>query len=197
MELSTRRVRDSVGGATSIHEEAYQLEKDSHKTPITAQWYAIQTRRQFEKKADRHLHGQGVETFLPLLRQVHRWSDRRKVVEVPLFAGYAFLWIEICSHARQQVLQTPGVIGFVGPQNRPTPVPASQIIALRRLLEADVECGVRPFPRTGQRVRIRSGSLDGVEGILQQNDHGRLVISIECIQRSVAVRIEGYDLEVI
>jgi hypothetical protein len=76
-----------------------------------------------------------------------------------------------------------------------TAITASQVEDLRRLLDSTAECSIRPFLRTGQRVRIRGGSLDGVEGILQENANSHLIVSIECIQRSIAIRIEGYDLE--
>ena len=168
----------------------------AHVAAGEALWYAIQTRQQFEKKADWQLRRKGIETFLPLLRQVHQWSDRRKLVEIPLFAGYEFVHLQLSAETRLRVLETPGVFGFVGFQRGATPIPAGQIEALQRLLRNDANCTIRPFLRNGQRVRIRGGALDGVEGILQENDKN-LVISIECIQRSIAIRIEGYDLEAV
>jgi transcription antitermination factor NusG len=159
------------------------------------QWYALHIRCRFEKKAAFALRRKGIETFLPLLRQAHRWSDRRKIVEVPLFAGYEFVCLELEPQVKLQVLQTPGVLGFTGSQHEPTAVPQMQVAALQRLLLSDSDCALRPFLRAGHKVRIRGGALDGIEGILQANDRNHLVISIACIQRSVAVRIDGYSLE--
>jgi|SRR5438270_6319156 transcription antitermination factor NusG len=161
------------------------------------QWYALQIRQRFEKKAATALRRKGIETFLPLLRQAHRWSDRRKIVEVPLFAGYEFVCVPLEAAIKLQVLQTPGVLGFAGSQHEPGAIPQSQIEALQRLLRSDANCALRPFLHAGQKVRIRGGALDGIEGILQENDRKNLVISIECIQRSLSVRIDGYSLELV
>ena len=167
-----------------------------HSAPCGAEWYALQVRPRFEKKAESQLHSKGIETFLPLLRQVRWWSDRRKLIETPLFSGYEFVHIILSTEDRLLVLRTPGVISFVGFPSGASPVAESQIESLRRLLNTRTECSMRPFLRTGQKVRIRGGALDGIEGILQE-DTKHLVVSIDCIQRSVAVRIEGYELEAV
>jgi transcriptional antiterminator RfaH len=161
------------------------------------QWFAVQVRRQFEKKTDALLRSKGISTFLPLLRQIHEWSDRQKRVAVPLFPGYDFIHLGLSAESHRAVLQTAGVIAFVGPHLRPVAVPSSQIEALRQILGAEVKCAIRPFLHSGQRVRIRGGSLDGLIGILVETARKQLVISVECIQRSVCVAIEGYDLEVV
>ena len=158
-------------------------------------WYAVQTRRRCEKKVDALLARKGIETFLPLVRQLRRWPDRNQPASLPLFPGYLFARLHLDPSSRLRVLQTTSVVAFVGIQDVPTPIPASLVDDLRRLLLSDAECSIRPFLQTGQRVRIRGGSLDGLQGILQ---HGgkHLVISIDCIQRSVSFQVEGYDLEV-
>ena len=174
-------------------------ERLEEASPVSteARWYAVETRCRLEKKVDTSLRRKGVESFLPLVSQTHRWSDRDKVVKVPLFRGYSFVRLQLSSEARRQVLETPGVIGLVGSPNRAVSIPASQIESLQRLLNSQAPCSLHPFLRNGQRVRICSGSLAGLEGILQSTESRSLVISIECIQRSVAVTIEGYDLEVV
>ena len=165
--------------------------------PTSPQWYALHIRCRFEKKATAHLRRNGIETYLPLLRQRHCWSDRRKLVEIPLFPGYGFVSLQLEAQLKEQVLKAPGVIGFAGSQREPSAIPPIQIAALQRLLRSDAVCALRPFLCAGQKVRIRGGALDGIEGILQENDHNHLVISIECVQRSVAVRIDGYSLELV
>jgi transcription antitermination factor NusG len=161
-------------------------------------WYAIQTRCRFEKKVAAQLQNKGVETFVPLVSQVHRWSDRRQVVEVPLFPGYGFVRISDLSAYRLRVLQTAGLTSFVTVNGMPVPVPEKQIEDVRLLLSQGVSSSVSPFVKAGQRVRIRGGCLDGIEGIfLQCNQDSSLVISIAAIQRSLAIRVENYDLELI
>lgn len=159
------------------------------------EWYAIQTRYRFERRVATNLERKGLETFSPALREAHSWSDRQKVLQIPLFSGYTFARLDISSPARLAVLQTEGVLGFIKFGGEATPVPAKQIQSLRVLLSHDTPCSLRAFLREGQRVRIRGGSLHGIEGILEQNTEKYLVISIHAIERSIALRIEGYEVE--
>ena len=161
-----------------------------------AQWYAIRTRSRHEKMVADQLDRQGVENFLPLVIRTRQWSDRVKEVELPLFSGYTFVRVVLSSPDRLRVLQTHGVAGFVGINCCGTPIPENQIEDVRTLLASDVPFEEQPFLRVGQRVRVRGGALDGVEGILSaQNDDRSLVISLEPIQRSLSVRIQGYTVE--
>lgn len=138
----------------------------------------------------------GVENFLPLVKRTRQWSDRVKEVELPLFSGYTFVRVVLTSADRLRVLQTHGVAGFVGINCCGTAIPENQIEDIRTLLASEVTFEEQPFLRVGQRVRVRGGALDGVEGILSaQNDDRSLVISLEPIQRSLSVRIQGYTVE--
>jgi len=162
----------------------------------TAQWYAIQTRPRHEKAAAAELEQKGIITFLPLVTQIHRWSDRRKKVDLPLFSCYTFVNIVPSPETRVSVLRTNGVLSFVGFHHQGAPIPETQIQDVRTLLASQVPFAAYPFLRVGQRVRIRGGCLDGVEGILvRQNGDQRLVVSVDMIQRSLAISIEGYDVE--
>jgi len=166
-------------------------------TPDPLSWYAIQTRYRFEKKVTAHLQRKGIETFLPLLESVHHWSDREKRVHTPLFSGYTFARINPSSWSRLDLLRTAGVIGLIAFAGQVVPIPTKQIDNLQMLLSQKVPCSLRSFLKVGQRVRIRGGCLDGLEGILDERGEKNLVISVDSIQRSVAIRIEGYELEII
>ena len=159
-------------------------------------WYAIYTRARHEKRVATQFKEKNVRTFLPLLRQIHRWSDRRSAVEVPMFSCYAFVRIAPSSEERLRILRTPGVLGFVGNERQGTPIPDAQIESLRKAINEKLPCLPHPFITAGQRVRIRGGSLHGVEGILmRQGSDQSLVLSVELLQRSVSLRVEGYDIE--
>jgi transcription antitermination factor NusG len=159
-------------------------------------WYAVQTRSRHEKQVVRQLEGQGIETFLPVSRQLREWSDRKKMVEFPLFPGYAFVRMIYRPEDRLRVLQTEGVVSFVGTGGQGTAIPDKQIEDIQMLLASKVPFESHPFLKAGQRVRIRSGSLNGTEGILVGQDADRaLVVSVELIQRSVSIRLQGYELE--
>jgi len=161
------------------------------------QWYSIQTRYRFERKVTAQLQSKGLQTFLPLLEEFHRWSDRRQPIYIPLFSGYTFAHFDLSAGVRIELLHTEGVIGVINVRGVATPIPAKQIDDLQRLLSQKVPCALHAFLKIGQRVRIRGGCLDGLEGILEQRAEKNLVIAIESIQRAVAITIEGYELELI
>jgi transcription antitermination factor NusG len=161
---------------------------------IPPQWFAVQTRYRFEKRVVAH---KNCEVYLPLLTENHSWSDRQKVVTIPLFPGYAFVHIDQSHDARKTVLQTAGLIGFVSFGGIVAAVPPKQIEDLQLLLQEKGLFSLHPFVHTGQRVRIRGGCLHGLEGVLVQHEKGKLVISIESIQRSLAIEIQGYELELV
>lgn len=161
-------------------------------------WYAVHTYPRHERVVAERIRQQGLTTFLPTMTETHRWSDRRKIVELPLFSCYVFVQLVQTNEKRLRVLRTDGVISFVGSQRAGTPIPEEQIQAVRMLLERKVPCAAHPFLKVGQRVRVRGGALDGVEGLfVSQNGDDSIVISVEAIQRSLAVRINGYDLDVV
>ncbi len=169
------------------------------QTPLAQEeprWYAIQVRCQFEKKASQQLLDKGIEAFVPTLKQRRRWSDRWQVLEVPTFPGYAFVHLYPAPAQRVQVLQTRGVMSFVAFSGELIPIPDKQIDDIRLLTSRNVPFSAHPFIKIGQRVRIRGGCLDGIEGVLTSNkNENMLVISIEPIQRSIAVPIADYDIE--
>jgi len=161
-------------------------------------WYAVQTYPHHERAVAERIRQLQLATFVPTITETHRWSDRRKVVEVPLFTCYVFVQLVPTNETRLRVLRTDGVIGFVGSKRAGTPIPEEQIEAVRKLLDQKVACKSHPFLKVGQRVRVRGGALDGVEGLfVTQNGDKSIVISVDAIQRSLAVRINGYDLDVL
>lgn len=160
------------------------------------QWYALHTKARHEKVVEQRLQQKGVTTYLPMITEVHRWSDRKKKVQLPLFSCYLFAKLAPTKVDRLRVLCVDGVFSFVGPGGEGTPIPEAQIEGVRALVEGGLPCSTHPFLKVGQRVRVRSGALDGLEGILvDRNGDSTLVISIDAIQRSLAVRVEGYEVE--
>jgi transcription termination/antitermination protein NusG len=163
-----------------------------------ARWYAIRTRSRHEKVAARELEAQGIAVFLPLATSVRQWSDRRTKVELPLFPGYAFVRVDYLSGDRVRVLQATGVVSFVGPRPGEVSIPEEQIESIRTILLRKVPIEDHPFLTVGQRIRVRNGSLSGVQGILVAVKGSRtLVISVEPIQRSVSIRLEDYEVETV
>lgn len=159
-------------------------------------WYALQTKARHEKVIQERLQRRGVETFLPMVTEIHRWSDRKKKVEVPLFGCYLFARLAPTKMDRLRILCVEGVFRFVGQVNGGCAIPDEQIEAVRALVDSQIPCSPHPFFKVGRRVRICSGSLKGLSGILvSQNGDDTVVISVDAIQRSLAVKVQGYELQ--
>jgi transcription antitermination factor NusG len=159
-------------------------------------WYALHTRARHERVVEHRLREQGMETFLPMVRETHRWSDRKKTVDVPLFSCYVFVRCVLNSDDRTRVYRVGSVHGFVGTRGAGMPIPDEQIESVRTALSQPTPCRSHPFLKVGQRVRVCGGAMDGVEGVfLSENGDQSLVISVDVIQRSLAIRIDGYDVK--
>jgi len=159
-------------------------------------WYALHTRARHEKAIERRLRDQGLETFVPTAMEVHRWSDRTQKVEVPLFSCYVFIRCALSAEDRTRVYQIESVHGFVGTRGSSLPIPDEQIESIRKVLTQPAPWRSYPFLKVGQRVRVCGGAMDGVEGVfLSENGDHSLIISVDAIQRSMAVRIDGYHVE--
>ncbi len=159
-------------------------------------WYVVQTRSRHEKLAAQDLGEKGVEVFLPLVDRLRRWKDRQKRVAFPLFPGYLFTRLGGAAEDRLAVLQTRGVVRYVGyDEGKPIPVPDEQVEAVRRMLEHDLKMDPYPYLKVGMRVRVVEGPLKGIEGILiEKPGEHRLVVGIDILQRAVAVTIPVYQV---
>jgi transcription antitermination factor NusG len=174
----------------------HRLIGSENETGNALHWYAVWSRSRHEKMVASALTNVGVTTFLPLVSEMHRWSDRRKSVDVPLFPGYVFVQIPNSAEAQLQVLKTSGVVQFVGNRQGAVPIQDKEINDVRAVLERRVSFSPYPFLQLGQRVRICGGALDGIEGVLIGRDSAsKLVISIELIQRSLALAVYNYDVK--
>ncbi|HUM04366.1 MAG TPA: UpxY family transcription antiterminator [Terriglobales bacterium] len=159
-------------------------------------WFALHTRARHEKMVENRLREQGMETFLPTVKEVHRWSDRKKTVEVPLFSCYVFVRCALGTEDRNRIYRVDSILGFVGVRGAGSAIPDEQIESVRSVLSQTAPWRSHPFLKAGQRVRVCGGALDGVEGVfLSENGDNSLIISVDVIQRSLAVRIDGYDVK--
>ncbi len=157
---------------------------------LLKRWYAVQVRPRHEKAAALNLESKGLECLLPLYRAVHHWSDRQKILHLPLFPGYVFCRFE--EAIRVSVLTCPGVVRVVGAGRRPVPVEEQEIASLRAVAHSGLHAKPWEFLQAGQTVRIVQGPLTGVEGLLVRRRSDRfLVVSIALLQRSVAVQVES------
>jgi len=156
-------------------------------------WYAAYTCANREKRVAAELGAREVEHFLPLYGSMRRWKDRRVHLELPLFPGYLFVRLALCHRLR--VVQIPGVVCLVGIAGLPTALPDTEMEILRTGLSKGMIAAPHPFLTVGRRVRITGGSFAGLEGILKRNRNSlRVVVSLDLIQRSVAVDVDIADV---
>jgi len=156
---------------------------------IEPRWYAVHTCPRHEKRVREHFEERGIEAFLPTYPAVHRWKDRRVQLELPLFPGYVF--VRVALNNRLRVVQVPSVLRFVGFGNTPAPIPNGELESLRGGLKDGVSAEPCPYLKLGDRVRIKSGPLQGAEGFLIRKKNAfRVVLSIDLIMQSVAVEVE-------
>jgi len=157
-------------------------------------WYAAYTRHQHEKCAASSVSGKGIEAFLPLYNVRSLWADRVKTIQKPLFPCYLFVRMDLAR--RLAVLQTAGVYCLVGTSDGPSSIPDREIESIRCAVNSRLLVEPFPFLKAGDWVLVTSGPLAGAEGILVRKAKGdRLVLSVEMLQRSVAVEIDGYCVE--
>jgi transcription antitermination factor NusG len=157
-------------------------------------WYAVFTVPQNEKSAIKHLDLRQIESFLPTYESARTWKNRQRVkVVLPLFPTYLF--VHISPRERNRVLQAPGVLQIVGNGREPLPLDDAEMEFLR----SDF-CRERTEPYRdmviGQRVRIRSGVMQGIEGVLVRKNSGfRFVLTLGLINQHAAIEVNAEDLE--
>jgi len=157
-------------------------------------WFAVYTAPRHEKAVARQFSVRQIEAFLPLYQSVHRWKNGCRVsVEQPLFPNYVFVMLERSEYVR--VLQTPGVLSLVGAGREPSPLPAGEIESLRAGLPLR-HCEPHHYLVAGDKVRIHSGPLTGLVGVLlRRKNHLRVVLTLDLVMQSIAVEVGMDEIE--
>lgn len=161
-------------------------------------WYAIRTKSRHEKIVSKQLEKDGLEFYLPMIQQPRQWSDRNKLIDLPLFPGYVFVRLPHFPSKKVQILRKAGVIGFVGNARGAAPIPDHELNGVRLLVANRIPYASHPYLKVGQRIRVSDGALRGVEGILVRvGSKNGLVVSIDLIERSLVIELQGYAVQVI
>jgi transcription antitermination factor NusG len=157
-------------------------------------WFALSVKNRHEKVVRQLLTNKGFETFLPLYTRRHQYARRAREFDLPLFPGYLFCRFD--PTACLPIVTTPGVLRLVGFGRTPTPLDSVEIASIQRAIEAKVSVVPHPYWRSGQKVRIGSGALAGVEGVVVGDRPTlRLVLSVTLLQRSVSLEIDASRVE--
>lgn len=157
------------------------------------QWFVLFVRCNQEKTTVRRLADQEIEHFLPCCRSVRQWKDRRVTLEMPLFPGYVFVRMPFSERAR--VLALPNVVSLIGSKASPSVISEEEIGWIRQGVEHG---NAMPHPHftAGQRVRIISGPLSGMRGVLVRKQNStRVVVCLDSISRGFVVEVDLDYLE--
>jgi transcription antitermination factor NusG len=189
--------RTAIHGSTSNVLERQQnaaVLLNQEQAMSQARWYAAYTCANHEKRVAAELGARDVESFLPLYSSVRRWKDRRVQLDLPLFPGYVF--VRLALRDRLRVVQIASVVRLVGFGGLPTALPNTEMEIMRSGLSQSLRAEPHPFLAVGRRVRITGGPFAGLEGVLKRKKSNlRVVVSLELIQRSVAVDVDATDVQ--
>lgn len=161
------------------------------------QWVAVYTRTRAEKIVSQRLVDQGIETYLPVRLEKHHWSDRVKMVSVPMFRSYLF--VKMCRKTEMIVRETAGIVTIVKFGDKYSIVPESQIEMIRKLEQSasDLYVYETAHLKRGTRVLIQEGDFAGMEGTIVSNcKDGNFAVNVEALRMSVVVSLDRNVLEV-
>jgi transcription antitermination factor NusG len=170
-------------------------ERSAQPRPVAgdAQWFVLWTRSHCEQLVHDQLIGKGFNSFLPTMKTWSKRQGLKRVIAVPMFPGYVFVNHAIDKFSYVEILKARGVVGILGERwDRLCSVLDSEVEAIQRVAGSSLPFLPHPYLREGQQVRITAGALEGVEGILihMKPNKGLLVLSVELLQRSVAVEVD-------
>jgi len=163
-------------------------------------WYAVHTRSRHEDRVYIGLVQKSIHVFLPKIEMWSRRKDRRKKIQIPMFPGYLFVELfSLDNQTKLNVLKTFGVVRILGnPKGaEPIAVPDAKIEAIQRIIQSKVEVHQIQYPKVGEPAMITDGPFAGIEGVVVSTDYSKelFVISFELLQRSVAIKLEGFQIK--
>lgn len=153
-------------------------------------WYAVYTRPRFEKKIEKFLQEKNIQCYLPMVKTLRQWSDRRKWVDMPLFNSYIFVYAELAQD-KYEILSIPGVVRFISFDGSPVEIPAQQIEKIQWVLSTDIVSEpLNEMIAPGSRVEIIKGPLRGMRAeMVHYNNKKKIIIRIDQLERSLEIQI--------
>ena len=176
--------------------ESHFVVKEKEKE-LKTNWYAVYTRPRFEKQVLKGLLDQGIEGYLPLIKTMRQWSDRKKMVEVPLFSSYVFVHINRSSY--DQVLQTHGVVKYITFEGKAATIPSDQIDSLKIIIDSNEKVETTwESRRKGDQVIVTAGSLKGLKGeLITEGNRKKVLVRIQGIDQNLTVEVHSSLIEAI
>lgn len=145
-------------------------------------WYVVYTRPNWEKKVSSLLHQRNIEHYCPLRKVTRTWSDRKKILETPLFKGYVF--VHVNESKKWTVTEIPGVINYLYWLGKPAVIRDEEIENIKKFLKEFGGVTVKNIPDVAERVEVTQGILMNYKGIV-----------LEVVGKKVKVRIQSLGIE--
>lgn len=160
-------------------------------------WYAVYVKSRAEKKAAAEFQQIGIDYFLPLIKELRQWSDRKKWVEAPLFRSYIFVHIEQKDYYK--VLQVNSVSRYITFEGKAVPIPVQQIEAIKYFLnEKDPETSKNLSWEKGIKVEVVSGSLTGLTGeLVKIKGKNKICVEIKAVGKTILIETKKSKLRVL
>ncbi len=153
-------------------------------------WYAIYTKARWEKKVHQLLLDKGIESYCPLNKVLKQWSDRKKMVEVPLFTSYLF--VNVLKNEEAEVRMTAGVVNFVYWLNKPAVISDSEMQELKDFVDGNSNIRVQPIGlKEGDLVELAKGAFKGQKGVVQKMNKNKIELIMESLQMRLVVELEA------
>lgn len=154
-------------------------------------WMVVYTRSRFEKKVDKNLNQQGINSFCPIVKSKHKWADRIKTVDTPLFSSYIF--VNISSSEIERVKQTSGVVSFVTNNNKPVTLNDTEILRIEEIVKSYQNLEIVDVSRLniGDEVRINDGLLYNTNGIVKTISGKNIIMAIDQLNCVIMVKVKA------
>lgn len=167
------------------------------ETNTVSHWHVLYVKHRHEKKVAQILQGKNIEVFLPLIKTIRIWSDRKKKIYSPLFMRYLFVKL-ITKKDFHYALSTEGVINYVKFGSTYARVRAKEISQIKQLLNMEDASEIKVennLPSKGQKMKISYGMLHGLDcEVIQVNNKSKVVVRIKSFQYNITALVPSLYL---
>ncbi len=158
-------------------------------------WHVLHVRSNYEKRVAQHLNIRSVAHYLPLYSERVKWTDRMVMTERPLFTGYVF--VRFPPESRIKVISIPGVVRSLGDDQRSL-VSCEELDRIRQGLASGLLLRPHPYVTVGEKVRVRNGIFEGVEGMVTElRQQCKIVIALAAARQCFSLEMAIGDIEVL
>ena len=202
----SQKAKEAVA-STEAKEETVEQPDPRAELRQRARWYVVHSYSGMENKVKRNLEhraesmrDQGgdkiFQVIVPTEEEIELRDGQRRIVERRVFPGYILVEMVMDEDSWYVVRNTPGVTGFVGMGNKPTPLEPEEVERIMKRIEEE-EPKIRSDFRVGQRVRITEGPFSDFHGVIEEvyTEKGKARVRVSFFNRETPVEVDLLQLE--